>query len=94
MAGNENGVCCICNYPSTDTDNLVNVTNKGIKTIIGFARYIERHDLLELMNFASTPDEKKIVLVHADCRRDFTNLDGPKSDQMTRSLNNLFYAKR
>ena len=29
--------------------------------------------MLQLLNFASTSDDKKTVLVHADCRRDFTN---------------------
>lgn len=65
--------CVICNQRFIGDEKSVNVTKKGLLTLISFS---EKRGLLDLKNYlneriSATPIAK--VLVHAECRRDFTD---------------------
>ena len=71
--------CCICNKPASDERLFVNLTQKGLGTIIRCINSRKREDIRSRLNAQS---EHK-VCVHSECRRNFT--DASRSAEKNKS---------
>ena len=65
-------LCVICQNINED-DQFIQVRLKGLNTLIEYCE-IRKHNDLENYLKEQESSEKQHVLVHANCRRDFTNL--------------------
>ncbi len=62
--------CVICNL-GFENEKAVCVSHKGILTLINFS---EKRGRLDLVTYLTENMNKKMVLVHKECRRNFTDL--------------------
>lgn len=64
--------CVICNLGFENVEP-VHVTKKGILTLINYSEKHSRDDLHTYLNQCISTDPVEAVLVHANCRRNFTD---------------------
>lgn len=65
--------CCVICRQGFKDENPVTVSKKGVLTIISFSQKYERVDLSTYSKEHITTTPIDTVLVHKDCRRNFTD---------------------
>lgn len=65
--------CCIICKLGFDSNEPVHVTKKGVRTLLNYSEKNKRTDLCEYLEWCLCTSSFQNILVHQDCRRDFTN---------------------
>ena len=74
MSNIEDENCCvICKGTFSENEKSVTVSKKGLLTLISYSEKRELLDLTEYLNERNSTSPIGKVLVHAKCRRDFTD---------------------
>ena len=64
--------CCVICQLGFECEKPVTVARKGILTLIKYSEEHERNELTEYLSRCLNSTPNKSVLVHKNCRRDFT----------------------